>query len=85
MKTLSEVVTVAVSEAALNQMSKPTRTVVKILENNWPRIRKSCNYFEAGKKCPQTGKECQFSKCPLLEEDRDRDKGGDRDGREKHG
>lgn len=60
----------ATSEAALEQMSKPTAIVVKILEENWPRIRQSCSYFEKGKNCPLTRKECEFQACPLLENEK---------------
>ncbi|KXA95803.1 hypothetical protein AKJ65_00615 [candidate division MSBL1 archaeon SCGC-AAA259E19] len=66
----------ATSEAALEQMSKPTATVVKILEENWPRIREKCNYFSEGEVCPLTNKECRFPNCPLLEEGAEKEKVG---------
>lgn len=62
------------SEATLERMSEATRTVVKILEENWPRIRQSCNYFEKGKKCPLTEETCSFSNCELLNENNGRNR-----------
>lgn len=71
----------ATSEAALEQMSKPTATVVKILEENWPRIRESCNYFSEGEVCPLTNEACSFSKCCLLEENKEGKKNEGRNSR----
>lgn len=39
------------TETALQQMPKPTRTVVEIVEENLDRIKKSCNY-QSGNVCP---------------------------------
>lgn len=59
------------SSSTLKQMSKPTATVVKILEENWTRIRESCRHFEEDKNCPITEGPCAFSKCPVLKEAED--------------
>lgn len=71
----------ATSKEALKQMSKPTRAVVRILENNWSRIRKSCNYENSDGLCP-LGDECSFANCPLLsQKENGREKNGGKEGR----
>lgn len=66
----------ATSKEALNQMSKPTRTVVKILEENWPRIKRSCIYYEEGETCPLTKEDCKLISCPILDEEAEKEEAG---------
>ncbi|KXA95558.1 hypothetical protein AKJ65_01555 [candidate division MSBL1 archaeon SCGC-AAA259E19] len=56
------------SKDTFQQMSKPTRTVVRILEDNWTRISRSCNYKD-GNICSLNDKRCNFECCELLKKE----------------
>ncbi|KXB00768.1 hypothetical protein AKJ40_00665 [candidate division MSBL1 archaeon SCGC-AAA259M10] len=61
------IVSEKVSQEVLNQLGKPQRTVVKICEDNWDRIKKPCPDVD-GNICGVTGKVCAFSNCIKLKE-----------------